>query len=84
MSSPLVFNWNGFKGVLFGATSESRGPLVTVITVSLKTLCWGCFGFFFFIDIKLIFSSLSAKHRFDNRAASSLFKNLQRVLELKG
>lgn len=38
MISALIFNWDGCKGALFGATSESRGPLVTVITVSLKAL----------------------------------------------
>lgn len=55
---PPILNGNGFKGVLFGVASESWGPLVIVITVSLKALVgW----LFFFFDIKLIFSSLSVK-----------------------
>lgn len=42
---PPILNGNGFKGVLFGVASESWGPLVIVITVSLKALVGWLFFF---------------------------------------
>lgn len=48
---PPILNGNGFKGVLFGVASESWGPLVIVITVSLKALVGCCFFFWHQINI---------------------------------